>query len=414
MKSSTVTLLALAALATAARADSLYYIADETQESKPLKWVAGMDFEWDDNVTPEVPAGVPGHADKAMSVSPYVGATFVSNSPQTTWDFYARLGVIYYFDAPKALSAKNEYEQGRIGVNLTHRFSERLRFSSRNFISYELEPDYSYGYANSRGTSPYLYWQTDNSIGFRWSERFATYTGLTLTGYRPDTAVASGDRLTWTGYNQFRYQASPQTVLTLDYRYGVTDGSGVAAGSTDQYILAGLEHRFSPTTIGVLRAGVQLRQMDRAFGGLGGNDSSNSPYVEAALQSRMNEQFSVHAFARYGIENYNNIFMPIEYTDNKVMRIGVSGEYAISPTLSLFTGIDYIGNSYDGGRNVFTSVPAATSPSDNIWNAYLGMSYKITDTISLSGSYNYTKSSSDIAIHEYSRNRVTVGVRAEF
>ena len=72
--------------------------------------------------------------------------------------------------------------QSRAGISLTHRFSERLRFSSRNFISYELEPDYSYGYASSRQTGAYFFWQTDNSLGFRWTERFATYTGVRLSG----------------------------------------------------------------------------------------------------------------------------------------------------------------------------------------------------------------------------------------
>ena len=33
-----------------------------------------------------------------------------------------------------------------------------------------------------RQTGEYFFWQTDNSVGFRWTERVATYTGFELTG----------------------------------------------------------------------------------------------------------------------------------------------------------------------------------------------------------------------------------------
>lgn len=408
MKRSTATLLALAAIATGARADSLYYIADETQDSMPLKWVLGMDVIWDDNVTPTIPFG-PGADDEAFSINPYVGLAFVSNTPQTTWDIYARVGAIYYFDEPAAVGSDDLYEQARIGVNLVHRFSERLRFSSRNFLSYELEPDYSYGYANTRMTDPYFYWSTDNSVGYRWTERFATYTGINLTSLDYDNSIRNQDRFTWQVYNQFRYQLSPQSVLTFDYRYSETDADGVASDSTNQYLLAGIEHRFSPNTIGIVRAGAQLREMDA----IGGEDST-SPYLEATLRSQVNDQFTVRAFARYGIEDWDTVFYPIEYTERTVFRLGVSGEYALSPVVSLFGGLDYIPSDYDGARNVVTNLPMFVNPSEDIFNAYIGLSYKITDYLYASASYNYTNSSSDIPSRDYDRNRVSIGLRAEF
>src|SRR5690606_6229337 len=166
----------------------------------------------------------------------------------------------------------------------THRVNERLRFSTRNFIAYELEPDYSYGFATSRQLGEYLYWQTDNSVGYRWSERFATYTGFTLTGLDYDNNVRNQDRFTWSLYNQFRYQLTPQTVLTLDYRYAHTDADGLAAASESHYVLVGAEHRFSPNTIFVGRVGAQFRETDR-------RGDQTSPFVEAVLRSQINEQF---------------------------------------------------------------------------------------------------------------------------
>ena len=79
-----------------ASAQGLYYIGTEAQESIPLKWVVGANVIYDDNVSP-------GYSSerKFVGLNPYVGLSFVSITPQTTWDVYARLGLIYYLDAPE-------------------------------------------------------------------------------------------------------------------------------------------------------------------------------------------------------------------------------------------------------------------------------------------------------------------------
>jgi hypothetical protein len=394
-----------------ASAQGLYYVGSEAQESLPLKWVVGTTVTYDDNVN----AGS-GPAQNSMSINPYVGLTFVSVSPQTTWDVYARLGLIYYLDAPAGMD--DMYSQSRAGINLTHRFSERLRFSSRNFISYEMEPEYSYGYASSRVVGEYLYWQTDNSLGFRWTERFATYTGVRLTGLEyPDADY--NNRLTWEIYNQCRYQLSPQTVLTFDARYSETSGDGGAAGVSssdynDQYYLIGAEHRFNATTIGIIRAGIQLHSVDD------GTNNYTSPYVEFALNSQINQQFSVRAYARYGIEGYDSVQnLPViglvEYDDRQTLRFGVSGEYAISPMFSIFGGVDYMPSSYASGRDLQAPFVANIPDMDeDIINAYIGLSVKFNQMLTGTLSYNYTTSSSDIKVRDYDRNRISLGLSAEF
>jgi hypothetical protein len=396
-------------LAGSASAQGLYYTGSEAQESIPLKWVVGTNVTYDDNISPGF-----GPEEDSVAINPYVGLSLVSISPQTTWDVYARLGLIYYLDEPTAAGSDDINSQSRAGINLTHRFTERLRFSSRNFISYELEPDYSYGFASSRQLGEYFYWQTDNSVGFRWTERIATYSGLRLTG--TDYAdVENNDRFTWELYNQFRYQLTPQTVLTGDYRYAQTSGDGVSTDTSDQYILAGVEHRFSPNTIGIARAGVQIHDVDS------GGSTSTSPYVELALNSQVNEQFRVRAFTRYGIENYDTVqFHPtaglVEFDDRRTLRFGLSADYVISPMLSIFGGVDYIPTSYEEGRSV--AKPAFIGPisdlDEDLVNAYIGVSMKFTDYLTGTASYNYTDSTSDIAGRDYDRNRISLGLSAEF
>jgi hypothetical protein len=276
-----------------------------------------------------------------------------------------------------------------------------------------LEPDYAYGVATTRQVGEYLYWQTDNSLGFRWTERFATYTGFQLTGLDYDD-VNSADRFTWMLYNQLRYQLSPQTVLTFDIRRSETEAEDLASDSDDLYFLAGFEHRFSPSTILIGRAGVQYRDVD-------GGDSSTAPYVEAALNTRVNEQFSIRAFARYGIEAYDTVqsvkSIPAaiyDFSERSTLRIGVSAEYALSEMVSIFGGVDYIPVTFDDGNLVSGAGPATVSGLDeDLINLYVGVSLKLTENLYTSLSYNYSDSSSDLR-QDYDRNRVNLGVRFEF
>lgn len=391
-----------------ASADGLYYVGSEAQESLPLKWVVGLDAIYDSNVTPT--SGT--KEESAFSLNPYVGLSVVNITPQTTWDVYARLGLIYYLDAPSNMD--DVYGQARVGANLNHRFSDRLRFSSRNFLAYELEPDYSYGFASNRQLSEYFYWETDNSIGYRWTERFATYSGFVLSGLNYGSDVPNADRFSWSLYNQFRYQLSPQTVATLDYRYTSTEGDGYASDSTDHFLLAGLEHRFSPNSIIIAKVGAQWRSVDH------GEDNVN-PFVEVATSTRVNEQFTVRAFARYSMESYdtaqfygNGLY---DISDRQVLRIGVSGEYALSQTLAIFGGVDWISTSNDDGVLRAQSGPASYRVSgldEDLINAYIGVSVKFTDYLTGSLTYNYTDASSDFNNGDYDRSRVSVGVRAEF
>ena len=400
---------------TAFGAEGLYYTGTEAQESLPIKLLVGGSLIYDDNVS----AGqtTVGGSSSSLAVNPYVGASFVSLAPQTTWDVYGRLGMIYYFDTPNDMDDLNS--QSRVGVNMIHRFSERVRFVSRNFVANELEPDYSYGLASSRRSSEFMSWSTDNSLGYRWTERFGTYTGVRFSGssYDDDASGNLSDRMNWQVYEQLRYQYSPQTVLIAEYRYGQTLTDSIASESTDQYFLIGADHRFSPNTIGTVRTGAQLRDVD-------GGSSTTSPYLEFALNSQINPQLRVGAFMRYGMEGDDTVLSPdqnpgisFNYDERNTFRLGVTGTYLISPDLSLNSGIDVIQSNYDAGRWVRGGDPGTSAPSlsETTFNAYIGMSVKLTDFLYGNLSYNYSQVVSDVNDYrEYDRNRVSVGVSAEF
>ncbi|MEX1048481.1 MAG: hypothetical protein WED15_03070 [Akkermansiaceae bacterium] len=385
-------------------AQSLYHSGSDEEEAFPLKWAVGTNLLYDDNVSPGF-----GPKEGSLAINPTVGLSVVSTSPQTTWDVHGRLGLIYYFDAPPGVDSTNS--QSRAGANFNHRFSERFRISSSNFASYELEPDYSYGYASTRLGGESLNWSTDNTLAYRWSERYGTVHGLRLNGQ--DSDASDNDIFTWTFHNQLRYQLGPQTVLSGNYRYAVTSGGGRTSDSTSHYLLAGAEHSFGPNTIGIVRLGSQFRDVDEG-------KSSTSPYLELAANSKLTQQLSIRSFTRYGIEASGTVLQHpdagfVEFDERTTLRFGVTAEYTFSPILSFFGGLDYIPTSYEAARSLDNPpVPNLRDLDEDIVNAYIGVSVRFAENLTGTLSYNFTDSSSNIPNRSYNRNRISIGVNATF
>jgi hypothetical protein len=386
-------------------ANGLYRASDTDSSDLPLEWTVGTNLIYDSNVFPGI-----GDKETSFAINPSAELSFVRKVPQTTLEVSGRLGLIYYLDTPAGMSDTNS--QSRASVNVSHHFSELLRFSSRNYISYELEPDYSYGIASGRSESggENLYWQTDNSFGYRWSELLGTFTGVRVN--QLDSEVDTSDRLTWGIFNQVRYQYSPTTVITTDYRYSDTAGGGAASDAVNHYLMVGSEHRFSPTTLGILNIGAQFRKAD-----LG--ESSSSPFLEFSLNSVVNESFKFRTFVRYGLEDYDTVQIhpdagSVEFDEKAALRLGIVADYSISSKFSLFGGLDYISSSYGGARPLAGGSAELRDLDEDLINMYVGVKVQFTDSVSGNFSYNFTDSSSDIAGKTYDRERVNLGVSFEF
>ena len=395
-------LMGLMVTGTAFGGEGLYSVGAQPEDLVPLQWIVGVNTIYDDNATPGS-----ANEESSYAVSPYVGAKLTNITPQTIVDLYAQIGMMYYFDKPSNIDSTSS--NSRLNLDIYHDVSERLSINSKNFIAYELEPNYSYGYASSRQNEEHLYWNSDQSVDFNWTPRFTTRTGVAYFGtdYKDSSNL---NRQAWSVYNQFRYRLNPQSVLTSTYRYTDSQGDGVSSNSTDQYLLVGLEHRFSPNTIGRFQAGAQLRDVD-------GGQNSTSPYAQMTLISQVNTQLLVRSYVRYSIEDFDTVqfngLTLAEYDQRKTLRVGLSSSYQLSPKTQLYGGVDYIPTSFEDGRSIPGSLSVADQ-DETVVNAYIGFSLKFTETIQGSCSYNYTNSNSDLAGRDYDRNRISVGVSATF
>jgi len=400
-------ILSLAFLSAANAAEGLYSVGVEPEDSIPLAWFAGMDLTYDDNLL----ASSNNEFD-TFSVTPYIGASLQSVSPQTLVEVFAKLGMNYYFDTPPGIDDTSS--QSRLNLSIRHNFTERLGVTSTNVLAYEMEPNYDYGIASSRQSEEHFFWSTDNYVSFRWNDLLSTRTGFQLTGLEYQNTDDS-NRLTVTGYHQFRYRLQPLTILTAEYRYGVSTGDGQSSDSTEHYLLVGAEHRLSPNTVGMFKVGVQARDVDAG-------SSSTSPYAILSFRTIMNEQFSFSGYMHYGIEGYDTVqtgvpgLLPgtlVEYDERETLRLGLTGSYLISQQLSVFGGVNYVPTQYTSGRVIPTGAPAS-DVSEDLINTYVGLSMKFTENLTGTLTYNHTVSNSDITARDYDRNRISLGVNTQF
>ncbi len=415
-------------------AQGLYNIMpfdDEPLETLPLKWTVAGSVGYDTNPIPRF-SEVPGvDTDSSGYISGFVQANYARKTPQTTWDFWGRAGVTYYFKEPEQtfnlpggeLRQRVDdqvFSSLRGGVNLIHRFTERVRFRSMNYVTYENEPDFDYGLGTDRRQGPYTAYSTDNSVGYRWTPRFGTNTGFRINGvhYHWDDFDRS-DYIRYLIYNQFRYRVAPTTVWTSSIRYGAVNNDGFRDASS-WFFLVGAEHQVSPTTVAVARVGAQYFQPDN------GSDSW-SPYVEGMIRSQLSERFSVRGFLRYGLEGNNPgvttdvMLTPFGvlttravYDERHTFRTGLQGSFVVSPKLTLFGGGAYVHLKYDDLLSAAGPEAAPGDLSEWLLNLNVGGSYEINRNLYVTASYNFDHGGSDSIVNEFDRHRVQVGMQATF
>ena len=91
----------------------------------------------------------------------------------------------------------------------------------------------------------------------------------------------------------------------------------------------------------------------------------------------------------------------------------MTGNYQVSPKLSVHGGVNYIRTEFEDGR----SVVGGADPSDfdqDVINLNAGFSYAIRNGLFLTGNYNWSESDSDEGFRSFNRNRASLGLRVDF
>jgi hypothetical protein len=355
------------------------------EESIPIRYNVKTAFGYDDNVNP-TSRGSAGVGSTYLDAK--VGASLAVRGVQTSWDLSATFGTTIYEDS--AVPNDVVYNS-RIAANINHRINDRVRVISKNFFNYGLDLADFYGEINSRQVEEYTYFSTDNSVGYRWTDRIGTYTGVSFSVVNYDGSVR--DINSYAIYNQFRYMYSFQTTLTASTNYTKIDFD---TSSNDRVTTSvGLEHRVTDTSTVVAKVGAQFGER-------------NNAYVNLNYANKINKQFKTNVFVRYQQEDTDAVFSGERYEDQMTLRIGATASYVVSPKVTLTVGGNYSTSDYkdaptndDGGLDRF--------------NIFAGANYMLNDALSLRASVNHSTSKATVIPNrDYDRNRYEFGVNYTF
>ena len=371
----------------------------------PLRFTATAGIGYDDTFTSTDTSS----AVSSAYVNAALGADYVNYTPKTSWKVGAEISANKYL---KSASGENGvFYNGRLNLALNHRLNERTRYVQNSYVSYGIEPDYSFSFTPNRAPSEHLFYSSDHSIGHRWTSRLATYTGFRVSGvdYHGGTDTTN-NRRTFSFYNNFRYATGPNTTMTANFNYSKTEASGSAGDSTELRTSLGIEHQMSSTSYVNAQIGATHRDVD------GGRSGYFSPYVSIAYNAALNNKARLRTYASYGTENYGTSFGTSTFDTNQTIRVGTELNYSVSPRLSLRGGVNYISYDYSDGRDTANATSIADE-DQSLLNPYVGFTYMINEQTHINGSYHYNSSNSSFSNsdeRDYERNRFQIGVSRVF
>ncbi len=360
----------------------------------PLRISVSVQEGYDDNVytTHQNPIG-------SFFTGGSVALDYKFGSARTNLDLQVFGGATYYYFRP--LGQTYDINNG-LTLNISHQATPRLGFAASVDLAYQSEPNFDTGVGTNRRSGNYFYTGDKFSTSFQWLPRFSTVTSYSLSvlNYENSAIGAFEDRFEHTFGNEFRYLALPTTTLVGEYRYEIIDFATAPRDSTTHFVLAGVDHSFSPHFIVSQRFGVEFRTFDNL-----GEDTS--PYGEATLKYSLGERTSVSWNGHYGLDEPD---VPGS-ASRTTFRTGLNVAYAISPRVSATMAVYY---QHDQNKSVTTPPFVAPAFNEDLIDLSLGLRYEINRTFTLLANYDRTEDLSDISFREYSRNRYYVGLSVAF
>ena len=385
-------------------------------DSKDQNFVAGADTGSTDGsgrfskIPFHVSVGVRvGYDDNVYSSSVDTkGSGYVNSSLGVTYDFgNARTkislssggGVSYYFDR----QSDRSYDLNSfLSLTLTHRATPRLTLGATVYAAYQSEPNFAFNLSTNRRSGDFFFTSDRFTVAYQIAPRWSSVTGYTLglVKYQDSAIGAAQDRLEHTLSEEIKYLILPTTSAVAEYRFGIVDYDRFARDSTTHFLLAGVDHSFTPRLGVSARGGVEFRSYEE-------NGDHTSPYFEGTLSYALAPRSSISWTNRYSIEEPDVPGSPMRTT----FRTGLQVSYAVTPRITATLSGFYQHDNNDGGQ-----VQANTSPSftENAFDLALAVRYAVTRHFAVEAAYSHTEVTSDISLREYARNRYSLGANYSF
>jgi hypothetical protein len=362
-------------------------------QSRGLTLSAGVVGGYDDNVNASSGGG--STSSTGGSGSSYTSGNVALSytpaiSPRTQLSLTTGGGFTYYFDR----TGMGYNPSGYLGLSLTHKPSRRMTLSLSVFAAYQSQPDLSTNLGSNQQLGSFIHSTDLLSLSYSWTPRFSTVTSYTFGLLKYNGSAGSlENRLEHTLGEQFQYLLWPTTTGVAEYRFGIIDYESAPLDSTTNFLLAGLNHTFTPRLNATFRGGVELRSSES-------NGFQPGPYFESSLTYVLHNG-SVIWTNGYSIEESN---VP-GGSSAPAFRTGLTLNYRFTPRLSASLPLFYVhGGNQSGGSSSSSQDTIDIGPSLN---------YSINRHFSANVGYHYTEVSGS-ASSSYSRNNYFAGLNFNF
>jgi hypothetical protein len=307
-------------------------------------------------------------------------------------------GVTYYFDHP---GGHDHDTNAYLGLSLTHKPSRRMTLSLSVFASYQAQPDLSTNLGSNQQLGSFFHSTDTISLDYSWMPRFSTVTSYTFGLLKYDSSAGSlQNRMEHTFGEQFRYLLWPTTTGVGEYRFGIIDYESAPLNSTTHFLLAGLDHTFTPRLNTSFRGGVELRSSES-------NGFQPGPYFESTLTYILRRNGSVIWTNSYSIEESDVPGGSARHS----FRTGLTLNYGFTRRLSASLALFYVHGENQSGDG---SLSGGSSSTEDTLDIGPSLHYLINRRLSANVGYHYTKVESGSVFGSYSRNNYFAGLNFNF
>ncbi len=412
--------------------------------SKPWNISATVRGFYDDNYTTapgNVPAGYPITKRSSWGTDLNPGVRLDLLRDLTTIRFSYDYDARYYTDR-----VNNKWDQSHnVTASLSHSFSERYKLELFDNFAVGQEPSLlSPGGTPSAGT----YMRVDGSnirnyAGASLTSSFTEQLGSRIAyqntfyeyqdksgpyGNGSGSYSALLDRMEHVITLDLRWQYTPATLALVGYQFGYTDqtsseylnpvptgtAGGVPANERnryDHYIFIGADHDFNTQLSAKARVGAQIATYPNANkdGVTGMADSRIVPYADAMLQYKFAERNMVQLGVKSGLNQTDVAILTstrATTTDSEALTLYASVTYALTPRLIGMARAQWQMATFDGGLY--------NNQQDNYYTADLNLTYEINRYLKAEAGYAYDRLDSDLPLRAYGRNRIYLGLSANY
>jgi hypothetical protein len=318
--------------------------------------------------------------------------SYTFRTPRTQVSLSTGGGLTYYFD-------RTGYNPtAYLGLSLTHKPSRRMTLNLSVFASYQSQPDVSTNLGSNQQLGSFIHSTDLISLSYSWTPRFSTVTSYTFGLLKYDSSAGSlENRMEHTLGEQFQYLLWPTTTGVAEYRFGIIDYESAPLDSTTNFLLAGLNHTFTPRLNATFRGGVELRSSES-------NGFQPGPYFESSLTYVLHNG-SVIWTNGYSIEESS---VP-GGSGAPAFRTGLTLNYRFTRRLSASLPLFYV----HGGNQSGGSSSSSSSSSGDTIDIGPSLNYSINRHFSANVGYHYTEVSGSVS-SSYSRNNYFAGLNFSF